>query len=148
MSRSSRWMLVLAVVAAVPFSACGKVEPSASVKVEPVKLEKIEGDLGRLTFEPQAAQRIGIKTHKVSTLTRFDGEAARLTVPYAAVLYDAQGNAYVYTTSKHLVFDRHPVTIDYIEGDTAVLLDGPRKGTSVVTTGGAELAGVEFGVGK
>jgi hypothetical protein len=33
-------------------------------------------------------------------------------------------------------------------GETAVLNEGPAPNTSVVTVGGAELLGIEFGVGK
>ena len=43
---------------------------------------------------------------------------------------------------------RHPVTGEYIEGDRAILLDGPPVGTNVVTVGVAELYGADTGIGK
>jgi len=45
------------------------------------------------------------------------------------------------------VFVRTQVRVDRIDGDVALLLDGPPSGTSVVTVGLAELFGAETGVG-
>jgi hypothetical protein len=72
----------------------------------------------------------------------------RKVVPYAAVLYDTRGDTWVYTNPEPLVFVRHRVSVDYIEGDLAVLSDGPPSGTPVVTVGAAELFGIEFEIGK
>jgi hypothetical protein len=72
----------------------------------------------------------------------------RKVVPYAAVLYGVNGETWVYTNPKPLVFVRSPITVDYIEGDLAVLSEGPEIGTAVVTLGAAELFGTETGVSK
>ena len=72
----------------------------------------------------------------------------RKIIPYAAVLYDAKGNTWVYTNPQPLVFIRHSIQIDAIVGDKVILVAGPPVGTAVVTVGGAELFGAEFGVGK
>ena len=79
-------------------------------------------------------------------VTLFGGP--RKIVPYSAVIYGLQGDTWAYTNPEPLVFVRHRITIDYIEKDTAVLLDGPPAGTAVVTVGAAELFGVELGVGQ
>ncbi len=79
-------------------------------------------------------------------VTLFGGP--RKVVPYSAVIYGLQGDTWTYTNPEPLVFVRHRITIDYIENDTAVLLDGPPAGTAVVTVGAAELFGVELGVGQ
>jgi membrane fusion protein, heavy metal efflux system len=42
---------------------------------------------------------------------------------------------------------RERVTVEFIEGDQAVLSKGPAEGSAVVTVGAAELYGTEFGVG-
>ena len=76
------------------------------------------------------------------------GPSQRQVVPYAAVLYDAKGDTWVYTNPNPLTFVRHPIHIDYIEGDLAVLSDGPAAGTAVVLVGAAELFGAETGIGK
>jgi len=74
--------------------------------------------------------------------------APRKVVPYAAVLYGVNGETWVYTNPEPLVFLRSPITIDYIDGDLAVLSEGPAVGTAVVTLGAAELFGTETGVSK
>ena len=68
-------------------------------------------------------------------------------VPYSSVIYDLNGNTWTYTNPEPLTFLRHPISVDYIEGDVAVLTDGPPPGTTIVTVGAAELFGTEFGVG-
>ena len=73
---------------------------------------------------------------------------SRLIVPYAAVIYDVNGETWVYINPEAQVFIRQSVSIDYIEGDLAFLTDGSSAGTDVVTVGGAELYGAETGVSK
>jgi membrane fusion protein, multidrug efflux system len=68
-------------------------------------------------------------------------------VPYSSVIYDLNGDTWTYTNPEPLTFLRHPISVDYIEGDMAVLTDGPPPGTTIVTVGAAELFGTEFGVG-
>ena len=72
----------------------------------------------------------------------------RLIVPYGSVVYDPQGRTWVYTSTERLVFIRHRIDIDYIEGDEAFLVDGPSPGTEVVTVGAGELSGFENGIGN
>lgn len=72
----------------------------------------------------------------------------RNVVPYAALLYGVHGDTWVYTNPEPLVFVRHPVHVDYIDNDWAVLSDGPPTGTAVVAVGVAELHGAEFKIGK
>lgn len=73
----------------------------------------------------------------------------RLILPYSALLYDTNGDTWAYTTdSESLTFVREPVTVDYIDGDRVILLDGPPAGTRVAIIGVAELYGAEVGVGK
>ena len=73
------------------------------------------------------------------------GAGTRKVVPHAAVLYDAKGKTWVYTNPEPLVFVRHAVSVDYIDGDRVVLSDGPAPGTAVVTVGASELLGTEYG---
>jgi hypothetical protein len=68
-------------------------------------------------------------------------------VPYSSVIYDLNGDTWTYTSPENLTFIRHSISIDYIEGDVAVLTDGPPTGTAIVIVGGAELFGTEYGVG-
>jgi multidrug efflux pump subunit AcrA (membrane-fusion protein) len=121
----------------------------AAKKKEPYKSEKISGsDLSRITLEEKAAKRIELKTETVKDLVRFGGETNRRAVPHGAVIYDAKGGSWVYTNPEGLLFVRQAITIDYVEGDIAVIRDGPPAGMKVVTEGATQLTGIEFGVGK
>lgn len=99
--------------------------------------------LSRVTLTQKAAERLDIKTTKVTA-----DAAGMLTVPYAAVLYDVKGNTWVYTNPKPLAFVRHMVVIRSITGQGALLTEGPPAGTEIVTVGAAELYGAESGIGK
>ncbi len=81
-------------------------------------------------------------------LTLVSNGAQHKAVPYAALIYGLHGETWVYTRPEPLVFIRHPVTVDYIDGDQAILSEGPPAGTEVVTVAGAELYGAETGVSK
>jgi hypothetical protein len=72
----------------------------------------------------------------------------RLVIPVAAVLYEPTGGAYTYINPAPLTYVRQPLTVAYIVGDSAVLAAGPPPGTRVVVVGGAELTGIETGVGQ
>jgi hypothetical protein len=147
MQRKYRWMVALLVLGALSLSGCAKTTTAAAIKVEPFKLEKDAG-ISRLTLEQRAFDRIGITTSQIREVSRFGGDTARRVVEYGAVVYDPKGDTWVYGNPKPLVFVRQSIKVEHIEGDLAVLSDGPPVGTAVVTTGSAELFGMEFGVGK
>lgn len=84
-------------------------------------------------------------------LVKFSGtdvEGTRLMVPSAAVVYDINGQTWVYTNPESLTYLREQIVVDFFLDGTAVLLEGPPAGTSVVTVGVAELFGTDTGVGK
>jgi hypothetical protein len=112
----------------------------------PVVTELIEGsDLKRITLSERAAERLGIETAPVAE--ELVDDTLRTVVPYAAVLYDAQGGTWAYENVEGLTFLRHAIEVDHILGDLAVLTSGPEVGQPVVTVGAAELWGVDTGVG-
>jgi len=112
----------------------------------PSHVEPIEGsELSRVTLSERAAQRLGIETAEVSS-EEIEG-APRQIIPYGAVIYDSSGATWTYTSPEPLTFVRHPITINAIDGDQAVLSEGPEDGTTVVSVGAAELYGTEFKVG-
>lgn len=109
--------------------------------VEPAKLEPIEGtEVKRVIFSEDGAKRVGLETATV----REDGGAT--VIPQAAVLYDAGGGAFTYTSPERLTFVRETIEVDRVEGDSVVLADGPPAGTGVVTVGAAQVYGTEFEV--
>jgi hypothetical protein len=139
---SSRWIVVVPIVAGVQLTAC-QAGHSSPPHVAPAIVERIDGsDISRVTLTARAAERLGVETALVQDLG-----AARRVVPYGAVLYDAHGDTWVYTSPQPLVFVRHGIRIEHIEGDRAILSEGPPVGISVVTFGAAELLGTEFEVG-
>lgn len=98
---------------------------------------EVEGNLEGL----KAGDRVPVK------YSRRKSGGVRKVVPYSAVLYDPQGKTWVYTSPEPLIFVRQPIVVDFIEGDRAVLKEGPAVGTEVVTAGAAELFGVENKIG-
>jgi hypothetical protein len=147
MQRSRRALAAIGLLAVgLQLSACTQQAAEAEAGAEPAKVEQVEGaEVSRLTLTAKAAERLGVQTRPV--LAGKVGGAARRVVPYSAVLYDAKGDTWVYANPAPLTFVRERVTVDYIQGDKAVLTDGPSEGTRVVTVGAAELYGTEFGVG-
>lgn len=111
--------------------------PAAS-HVEPINGSK----QSRVVLTQKASERLGIKTGKVTA-----DAAGALIAPYAAVLYDVKGQAWVYTQAEPLVYARHPIVIKSIKGESAFLTEGPPAGTAVVVIGASELYGAESGVG-
>jgi hypothetical protein len=101
-------------------------------------------NVDRVVLTAAAATRLAITTQPVREAQI--GGATRRVIPYAAVLYDANGETWTYTNPAPLVFVRQRVTVESIKGDQAVLTDGPATGTPVVTVGAPELYGTEFGV--
>jgi hypothetical protein len=142
-----RWLLATMCVATLLVSACGTagqpVQMAPDSKEAPSRLEPIDGsELSRVILTDLAAMRLDIQTQPIRT-EDVDG-AQRTLIPYAAVIYDLEGHAWVYTSPSPLTFVRANIEVDSIEGDTAVVASGPPVGTPVVTVGGAELYGAEF----
>jgi hypothetical protein len=157
MQYGNRWIVAGLIVAGLLLSACGRSTAVKESKVAPAKVERIEGtNLKRVTLTEKAAERLGIETAPVreaavartQSVGGGDSGTPRKVIPYAAVIYDPQGNTWTYTNTEGLTFVRHRISVDYIEAGLAVLADGPPSGTAVVTVGGAELFGVDFGLGK
>ena len=76
------------------------------------------------------------------------GGGMRKVVPYSAVVYEIDGKTWVYTNPEGTAYVRAPVTVDWIEGDRAILSDGPSVGTRVASVGASELYGAEYRTGK
>jgi hypothetical protein len=162
MQRLNRRIVVAAfVVAGLQLAACGPATGPVAKAANPeaAKVEKIDGGkVSRVTLTEKAAKRLGIKTvpfqEAMVVPKRPAGPAGkpemggvpRKVVPYAAVVYDVNGETWAYTSAGPQTFLRQPVKVDYIDGDLAVLLEGPPAGSAVVTVGAAELFGAELGL--
>jgi len=143
------WTIVIAIVAGLGLWALQGGDPAESATTEkggPATVEHIEGsELGKVTLTERANQRLDIQIGEV-TEQQING-ATKLTAPYGAIFYDAMGRPWLYTNPDGLSYVRAAVTIERIEGGTAVLEEGPAVGTKVVSVGAALLYGTEFGVG-
>ena len=142
----NRLALALLIIISLQLTACAPKETKVE-KIQPFQLEEIDGsDLKRVILTAKAAERLDIQTSAVRD-EQVNG-SKRKVVPYAAVIYDLQGATWLYTNPAPLTFVRESITVDFIEGDRAVLVNGPSSGTEVVIVGVSELYGTETGVSK
>ena len=101
---------------------------------EAATIEGVDGtSLYRITLTERGAERVGLETAPVAEET-VSGKIQK-SIPYSAVIYDANGGTWAYTTDE--------ISVERIDGDTAYHSDGPAVGTEVVTVGAAELVGAE-----
>lgn len=143
MKPSVRWKVAGLCIACLPLTMCAKPPVEEETQSQTVKVEPIEGtdDLSRLIVTEDGAKRLDLQTAPVRTvLVR---GTARKVIPYGALLYDKDGDAWAYTTAGELTFVRAAITVEYIEDSIAVLSSGPPVGTMVVTVGATELYGSE-----
>ena len=144
MNRHYRWMAAILLFACLPLTGCKQTaEAVADEEAGPAKVEHLQGDEPtRVTLTEEAARRLDIQTGTVSEMM-ING-VQRSVIPYAAILYDTNGDTWAYTSPAPLVFVRHRVVVDYIDGEVVVLSDGPAAGSAVVIVGAEELFGSEL----
>lgn len=137
-SDTAAWFSSVRVVLALGAAAlagCTEVESESETGYEPSKLRKTH-----VEFTPEGAKRTGLRTEAVERTGR------RVSVPYAALLYDPEGKTYVYTSPKELHYVKAEVRVARVESGRVVLARGPPRGTRVVTTGAVEVYGTELEV--
>jgi hypothetical protein len=149
MNHTSRILASLPLVALLSIAGCKQLseEEETKVKNPAATVEHFDGpehaaEPTRITLQDEAAKRLDIQTSEV-TEAGAKGKS-QTALPYSAILYDTEGNAWTYTSPESLVFVRHRIAIDHIDGDKALLTDALPAGTKVVTVGAAELYGSEF----
>jgi hypothetical protein len=120
-------------------AGCKEVEEASASVHQPATLEEVAGlDVKRVTFDQEGADRVSLRTAQVRST------GSESLVPYAALIYDAQGVAWVYTSPAPLTFQRVEVVVDRVAGDWVWIADGPAPGTMVVTVGSTEVYGAEL----
>ena len=144
MKHHHRWLGVVLLFGCLQLTACKETSVTATEEeAGPAKVEHLQGaEPTRVTLTEEAAKRLDIQTAEVREM-EINGRQRRV-IPYAAVLYDTEGNTWTYTSPEPMVFVRHRIVVDYIDGELAVLLDGPASGIAVVTAGAQELYGSEL----
>jgi hypothetical protein len=130
--RSARWIAAALIIAGVAAYALYQgIDRSSKAPTE-------------AAGEPAVVEQVDVRTAPVRTVS-VAGES-RTVVPYGAVLYDANGDTWIYTSSKPRTFTRQGITVDSIDGSRAVLSAGPAAGTQTVIVGTQELWGAELGI--
>ncbi len=143
-----RWVAPALLVPIVVLGGCGgddeadPVPTSDAASVEVVA----DGRPARITLREDAEERLGVETAAVVAHPAVGGGKATLEIPYAAVVYDADGAAWAYSSPAPRTYLRVPLTITSIEGDTVICSSGPPAGTEVVIVGASELVGAEAGI--
>ena len=143
--RRRRAAATLAALAAMAsLSACSEVTPAEQKHYSPAAISPVKGekDLVSVTLTREGADRIGIATGAVGRWT------GHKTIPYAALLYEHDGSAFVYTNPRGLTYVRAHIEIDRVAGDRVLLDKGPAVGTKVVTTGAPQVHGAELEYGE
>ncbi len=141
-----RWMMALLVAACLPLASCKKMEKEAEEgEQKPASVvhqeEKHPDQPALITLTEDAAKRIDVQTANIQDI---DVNGAKQKVmPYAALLYDTDGETWAFTSAEPLTYVRQKIKVDRIDGDKAILAQGPAAGTKVVTVGAAELFGSE-----
>jgi hypothetical protein len=143
-SARERWLITLLVLAALALAGCSESAIGGESGGDAAAtIQQVEGsDLMRVTLAPGAAERLGLEMGVVRQVP-----GGGTAVPYAAVIYDPDGDTWVYTSPKDRTFVREPIIVTSITGEEAFLSSGPEVGTEVVTVGTAELYGTEQEIG-
>ena len=129
----------------VSLSACGEASSGYDYETashhDPAELEPIKGtDVNRVIIDAEGVERAGIQTAPI----RQNGQGT--VMPHSAVIYDADGETFTYTSPEPRTYVRQKIVIDDVVGDSVMLSDGPPAGTEVVTVGAALVYGSEFEV--
>ena len=122
-------------------AGCAAVEEASAPVHQPATVEEVAGlDAKRVILDRAGADRVSLRTAQVRRTDR------GVVVPYTALIYDAQGVAWVYTNPESLTFQRAKVVVDRVTDDVVWITDGPPPGTRVVTVGSSEVYGAELGI--
>jgi len=142
-SRRSRTLRRLAaglavIAAAAVLGACSEVESNVREN-QPYTVEGPEdAAIKRVKMEDATAALLPVETATVRK------EGSRKVIPHDALIYSPDGGSFVYTKPRAETYIRAPVDVLRVTGNRAVLTDGPRAGTTIVTTGSAELLATEY----
>jgi len=135
----------LAVLAAgTSLAACTEVKSADKDHYSPSSITPVKGeeDLVSVTLTREGADRIDLATERVTQGT------GRKVIPYAALLYEKDGAAFVYTNPSGLTYVRAHIEVDRVAGNRVLLREGPAVGTRVVTTGAPQVHGAELEFGE
>ncbi len=130
--------------AGASLAACSEVKTADKAHYSPSSVTPVKGeeDLVSVTLTREGADRIDLTTATVAS--RGGGGSV---IPYAALLYEKDGGAFVYTNPSGLTYVRAHIEVDRVAGNRVLLRKGPAVGTRVVTTGAPQVHGAELEFG-
>lgn len=133
----------LVIGAAAILAGCATATPE---EAPPAVIKPVAGSqIPQLQLTERAVQRLGLVTQPVRPTTTA-GQSPHEVIPYSAVVYDTDGSTWAYVDIAARTYERKPITVSEIDGETALLSTGPAVGTAVVTVGAAELLGTEYDI--
>jgi hypothetical protein len=115
--------------------------PASPIVETQATIKRLGFGLSQITLPAKAAKRLDIQTGEIR-----DDPSGMKVAPFSSIIYDLDGDAWVYKVSAPLTYVREAVVIESIKRDSAYLKEGPPAGTRVVTVGVPELYGAEVGV--
>ena len=154
MQRAKVWTIAVALLAtgsllSATMASCGEDEEEHD---DNFQVQDTPGtDAKTLIFTEAAMSHLDVQTAPVKEVEASrEGKdvGRRLAVPHSALIYDAEGEPWVYVSSASDTFLRKHVAIDFMDDDHIFLTTGVTAGENVVTVGVPELRGAEFGVGE
>jgi hypothetical protein len=99
---------------------------------------------GAMYYEIEGAGHGLVPGQRVRVAVKLaDSGSVRRVIPLSAIIYDQKGQAWTFTSPEPLTYVRHRVNVDFVEGNEAIISEGPAPGTQVVTVGGILLYGAE-----
>ena len=155
MQRAKVWTIAIALLATgllLSATMASFGEDDEAEHDDNVQVEDTPGtDAKTLIFTEAAMSHLDVQTAPVKEIEASrEGKdvGRRLAVPHSALIYDAEGEPWVYVSSAPDTFLRKHVAIDFMDDDHIFLTTGVTAGEDVVTVGVPELRGAEFGVGE
>ena len=155
MQRAKVWTIAIALLATgllLSATMASFGEEDEAEHDDNVQVEDTPGtDAKTLIFTEAALSHLDVQTAPVKEIEASrEGKdlGRRIAVPHSALIYDAEGEPWVYVSSAPDTFLRKHVAIDFMDDDHIFLTRGVAAGENVVTVGVPELRGAEFGVGE
>src|SRR5688572_3709331 len=107
--------VAVAIGATLLLVACAEIPVDSDTSRDPARVTPVPGsDLSSMVLIPSAVRRLGIETTAVENAA-LQGTAIQRVVPYSAVVYDAKGATWTYTSPAARTFVRAPITVDRID---------------------------------
>jgi hypothetical protein len=121
----------------------GCEEEKIHEKIHPATLQNIPGtELNRVILTKDAIKKIDLQVVPIQELL-VQGKNFKV-IPYSAVIYGPNGQAWVYTEINDRTFVRAPIQIEEVAENNVLFTNGPNINTKIVTVGVSELYGAEY----